>query len=114
MPFSHTPSVTQFRLTDDKAGPYGIVAGPDGALWLTLVHRGSVARLTLDGAFEEYPLDAAGCRPTVIAAGPDGALWFTRFQDPRYLFRGPARGPLAFGPGMTVAPCRTDDLGGGV
>ncbi|MEU2900132.1 nucleoside deaminase, partial [Streptomyces sp. NPDC001273] len=32
---------------------------------------------------------------------------------PRYLFRGPARGPLAFGPGMTVAPCRTDDLGGG-
>lgn len=68
MPFSHTPSVTQFRLTDDKAGPYGIAAGPDGALWLTLVHRGSVARLTLDGAFEEYALDAADCRPTVIAA----------------------------------------------
>ncbi|MEZ0158893.1 hypothetical protein AB8850_13940, partial [Streptomyces griseorubens] len=33
---------------------------------------------------------------------------------PRYLFRGPARGPLASGPGMTVAPCRWDDLGGGV
>ncbi|WP_435880931.1 DUF6895 family protein, partial [Streptomyces pharetrae] len=33
---------------------------------------------------------------------------------PRYLLRGPARGPLASGPGMTVAPCRTDDLGGGV
>lgn len=32
---------------------------------------------------------------------------------PRYLLRGPARGPLASGPGMTVAPCRTDDLGGG-
>ncbi|MEU2591637.1 hypothetical protein ABZ630_12520, partial [Streptomyces albidoflavus] len=31
---------------------------------------------------------------------------------PRYLFRGPARGPLASGPGMTVAPCRRDDLGG--
>ena len=30
---------------------------------------------------------------------------------PRYLLRGPARGPLASGPGMTVAPCRTDDLG---
>ncbi|MGJ7021353.1 DUF317 domain-containing protein, partial [Streptomyces griseorubens] len=32
--------------------------------------------------------------------------------SPRYLFRGPARGPLASGPGMTVAPCRWDDLGG--
>ena len=34
--------------------------------------------------------------------------------SPRYVFRGPARGPLASGPGMTVPPCRTDDLGGGV
>ncbi|MET8894046.1 transposase family protein [Streptomyces albogriseolus] len=33
---------------------------------------------------------------------------------PRYVFRGPARGPLASGPGMTVPPCRADDLGGGV
>ncbi|WP_408645980.1 transposase [Streptomyces odonnellii] len=33
---------------------------------------------------------------------------------PRYLLRGPARGPLASGPGMTVSPCRTHDLGGGV
>ncbi|WP_407698910.1 hypothetical protein, partial [Streptomyces acidicola] len=32
---------------------------------------------------------------------------------PRYVFRGPARGPLASGPGMAVPPCRTDDLGGG-
>jgi hypothetical protein len=43
---------------------------------------------------------------------------FNRFIEariaPRYLLRGPARGPLASGPGMTVAPCRTDDLGGGV
>ncbi|MFJ2590523.1 hypothetical protein, partial [Streptomyces sp. NPDC087538] len=33
-------------------------------------------------------------------------------EAPRYLFRGPARGPLASGPGMTVSPCRRDDLGG--
>ncbi|MEU9880960.1 IMP cyclohydrolase, partial [Streptomyces phaeochromogenes] len=33
---------------------------------------------------------------------------------PRYVFRGPARGPLASGPGMTVPPCRRHDLGGGV
>ncbi|WP_327276448.1 AraC family transcriptional regulator [Streptomyces sp. NBC_01224] len=28
-------------------------------------------------------------------------------MSPRYLFRGPATGPLASGPGMTVSPCRT-------
>lgn len=26
---------------------------------------------------------------------------------PRYVLRGPARGPLASGPGMTVSPCRS-------
>ncbi|MFJ3311062.1 aromatic acid exporter family protein [Streptomyces sp. NPDC086549] len=31
-----------------------------------------------------------------------------------YLLRGPARGPLGSGPGMAVAPCRADDMGGGV
>ncbi|MGW7754000.1 integrase core domain-containing protein, partial [Streptomyces violaceusniger] len=31
---------------------------------------------------------------------------------PRYLLGGPARGPLASGPGMTVPPCRRHDLGG--
>ncbi|MER8089902.1 hypothetical protein ACFVZR_37795, partial [Streptomyces sp. NPDC058316] len=34
-------------------------------------------------------------------------------ETPRYLFRGPATGPPASGPGMTVSPCRTDGLGGG-
>ncbi|MDX2701110.1 helix-turn-helix domain-containing protein, partial [Streptomyces ipomoeae] len=43
--------------------------------------------------------------PTVGPYPPP--LWL-----PRYVFRGPARGPLASGPGMTFAPCRTDDLGG--
>ena len=37
-----------------------------------------------------------------------------RRSPPRYVFRGPARGPLASGPGMTVSPCEVDDLGGGV
>ncbi|WP_411575210.1 hypothetical protein [Streptomyces fradiae] len=38
----------------------------------------------------------------------------TSTSSPRYVCRGPARGPLASGPGMAVAPCRWDDLGGGV
>ena len=30
------------------AGPYGLTAGPDGALWVTLIHSGEIARVTLD------------------------------------------------------------------
>ncbi|MGW0933133.1 helix-turn-helix domain-containing protein, partial [Streptomyces sp. NPDC002644] len=47
-----------------------------------------------------------------LIMGPGEAAAFDT-RTPRYLLRGPARGPLASGPGMTVAPCRTDDLGGG-
>ncbi len=66
-------------VADEGAGPYGIAAGPDGALWLTFAHSGRIARLTLDGELDEHPdehpLESPGCRPTVITPGPDGALW---------------------------------------
>ena len=34
------PSIFEITVSDEKAGPYGITAGPDGALWATLVHSG--------------------------------------------------------------------------
>lgn len=38
--------------------------------------------------------------------------WSPRTRGyPRYVLRGPAMGPLASGPGMTVSPCRRHDLG---
>ncbi len=62
-----------------------IVAGPDGALWITewVGHR--ILRLTTAGSTTEY--DLAGCPMTEqawicadeITVGPDGALWFTMF-----------------------------------
>ena len=56
-------------------GPYALTAGPDGALWVTLVHGGEIARVTVDGEVTRFD---AGVRPSIITAGPDGALWFTR------------------------------------
>ena len=73
----------ELRVTDPTAGPYGVVAGPDGALWITLVHGGRIARLTVDGDVEEYPLDSAASGPSIITVGGDGALWFTRNRDDR-------------------------------
>jgi virginiamycin B lyase len=58
-----------------------IVAGPDGALWVTDGDY-RVLRVKTDGSFTEYAI--AGCPPCqagtqVIRAGPDAALWFTLF-----------------------------------
>jgi len=69
--------------------PTAITAGPDGALWFTVV-PGEIGRITTAGVVTEFALPAvpppAGSAPgtastpvtpTAIAAGPDGALWFT-------------------------------------
>lgn len=63
-------------------GPYALAAGSDGAMWVTLVHAGAVARVGGDGALDVHPV-AAEARPSLITEGPDGALWFTRAGDDR-------------------------------
>ena len=57
-------------------GPYALAAGPDGAMWVTLVHSCAVARVTETGAVTVFPVDPQS-RPSIITAGPDGAMWFT-------------------------------------
>src|SRR5688572_8350801 len=74
-------AIREIGVAGEHAGPYDITPGPDGALWLTLVQMGAIARLALDGSSSIYPLDSAVCKPGIITAGPDGALWFTRFDD---------------------------------
>ena len=63
-------------------GPYALAAGSDGAMWVTLVHSGEIARVTDSGGLDVYPV-APHSKPSIIAAGPDGALWFTRAGDDR-------------------------------
>jgi virginiamycin B lyase len=69
------PSLREFSIADPQAGPYGITTGADGALWLTLIHSGEIARLTVSGEVSRYPAGPATCRPATITSGPDGALW---------------------------------------
>ncbi len=54
-------------------GPYALAAGSDGAMWVTLVHGGEIARVTADGGLRVYPV-APESKPSIIVAGPDGAL----------------------------------------
>ncbi|CAN5521731.1 virginiamycin B lyase [soil metagenome] len=57
-------------------GPYALACAPDGAMWVTLVHSGEVARITEQGDVTRFPV-APGAKPSIITAGPDGAMWFT-------------------------------------
>ena len=63
-------------------GPYALAAGSDGAMWVTLVHGGAIARVSSAGEVTTYSVGECA-RPSIIAAGPDGALWFTCSGDDR-------------------------------
>ncbi|MEU1818309.1 hypothetical protein ABZ543_24425, partial [Streptomyces roseifaciens] len=78
--------------------------GPDEQLlrWRQ-VHSANGSALQDDGSVS-FVRAGHGTRVTICA--------YQQFALPRYVLRGPARGLLASGPGMTGPPCRTDDLGG--
>ncbi len=74
----------QYAITEYSAGitpgsvPFGITAGPDGALWFTESVGNRIGRITTAGVISEYSSGlSANSNPSGIAAGPDGALWFT-------------------------------------
>jgi hypothetical protein len=57
--------------------PYGIVSGPDGALWFTDIGTGAIGRIgTAGAAVTKFPTPE-NSTPLFIATGPDGAIWFT-------------------------------------
>jgi virginiamycin B lyase len=70
-------TVTNYTGTGISA-PFGITAGPDGALWFTNAGNSSIGRITTGGMVSNY---SSGLGESFgITAGPDGALWFA--NDP--------------------------------
>ncbi|HZU36463.1 MAG TPA: hypothetical protein VFA18_11170 [Gemmataceae bacterium] len=57
--------------------PWGIAAGPDGALWFTEQAGNLLGRITTKGALVEYPIATVNSQPTGIITGPDHNLWWT-------------------------------------
>jgi streptogramin lyase len=64
-------------LPTDNSSPWGIAAGPDGALWFAQSGSNQIGRITTAGAITEYDVPTPSSFPYEITAGPDGALWFT-------------------------------------
>jgi hypothetical protein len=70
-----TPVVTNYTGTGIN-NPFGITAGPDGALWFTNQGNSTIGRITTGGVVTNYTGTGIS-GPEGITAGPDGALWFT-------------------------------------
>jgi virginiamycin B lyase len=78
-------ALTQYPTGLKFADPWGIAAGPDGALWFT--NRFSpygVGRITVSGKIKLIRTKGPGEHPELfeITSGPDGAMWFTNISDP--------------------------------
>ena len=67
---------SEYPLRTPLADPFGITAGPDGALWFVEESASRVGRITTGGSITEYPTKTAHAGPITIATGADGALWF--------------------------------------
>ena len=80
---TRTEFALPFTTEPHGAGPYGIAAGPDGALWFAEIRGDAIGRMTTTGSLSLYPLPPspippADNAPYDITSGPDGALWFTQ------------------------------------
>lgn len=81
-PIATAQTVTEFTIPTAASRPFGIAAGPDGALWFVEGDGNKIGRITTAGAFTEYTIPTKtnfgnfSSHPQCIVAGPDGAMWF--------------------------------------
>ena len=70
------PTIDQFPTTTASANPLGIVAGKDGALWVTESGLDRIGRVSVNGTVSEYTSPVTGLGLKGIAVAPDGSIWF--------------------------------------
>jgi virginiamycin B lyase len=70
--------INEYPLPTTAASPSGIVAGPDGNLWVTETGGNKIAQTTPSGIVTEFSTGiTANAGLGGITSGPDGNLWFT-------------------------------------
>lgn len=64
------------NLPHPSNAPFGICAGPDGAMWFTEFLSNRIGRITMDGKITDWDVPTPVSGPNGIVTGPDGNLWF--------------------------------------
>ncbi|GAC1389553.1 MAG: hypothetical protein NVSMB31_05670 [Vulcanimicrobiaceae bacterium] len=70
------PTIDQFTTSTASSNPLGIVAGKDGALWVTESGLDRIGRVSVSGTVSEYTSPVTGLGLKGIAVAPDGSIWF--------------------------------------
>jgi virginiamycin B lyase len=70
------PTINEFPTTTASSNPIGIVAGKDGALWVTESGLDKIGRVSVNGSVSEYTSPVTGLGLKGIAVAPDGSIWF--------------------------------------
>jgi streptogramin lyase len=78
---AQTLSVEEFPWVFGK--PQGIVASPDGILWVAEEDSSKIAQLDRDGNLLREISLPAGSAPHGVVVGPDGRVWFTEMGTSR-------------------------------
>ena len=80
-----THVINEYLLPDGKI-PRFLGAGPDGALWVSLVATSAIEQVIPNGALPPTVnafATRAGSGPNQLGKGPDGNLWFTDSGSPK-------------------------------
>ena len=80
--------IREHRIADAHAGPSGVAATRDGAVWTTLIRGAAVVRRDPDGSFATIPL-GDGSEPSLLTAATEDSVWVTDTAGNRILRVGP-------------------------
>jgi len=72
-------TITDYPVPTTVSSPWGITAGPDGAMWFTETRVSQIGRITSNGTVTEFtvPQPSFGGGPAIdLTRGSDGAIWF--------------------------------------
>ena len=80
--------LTEHRISDAAAAPYGVALTDDGAVWATLIRGQAVVRRDADGTLSTIPL-GDGSEPSLLTAATEDSIWVTDAARNRIVRIGP-------------------------
>ena len=66
----------EYRMGEPQDAPIAIAAGPDGSVWFTIDHAGTIGRVR-NGHVEQLPTSNRNVEPLGLAVADDGSAWYT-------------------------------------